>query len=403
VSPPHYFDSASTTPCEPEVVSKLNQYALENFGNPSSSHLYGQKAARALREARHFFAHLFRVQPEQVIFTSGGTEANNLALYGIAFKEFISPQSAHCSRLLISAIEHASVKKPAESLKDFGMEVVSIPIDRAAQIDSCEFEALVSQKTRLVSIQQVNPIVGTHLPVEKLAIQAKKLAPQLVFHTDAVQAFGKVDIPQHPSPVDLVSLSAHKIGGPKGVGALIVLNKNLLQPHSVRSPLRPLLWGGDQENGFRSGTQNPGLIAGFHLAAQMTLQNKSEVSHHFIRLNQLFQEKLDKKGLPIQWNSPAEAVPSIISLSIPGIPSSVMAQLLEERNCLVSVGSACSSKKPEPEPVLRAMGKPLELQTSGIRISFLKQTQLQDIETLANALEDSIRVFHQLNRNKRKP
>jgi cysteine desulfurase len=405
-----FFDSASTTKCEEEVIQLIRQYADEDFGNPSSSHAFGQRAARVIREARHFFAKYFRVLPEQVIFTGSGTEANNLAIYGTALnaiRRHTEPIS-----VLYSAIEHPSVRKTAESLQDFGVNARSIPVDSMGQIVESHFEDLLTPQTLFASIHRVNNIVGAQLPVEELAKKAKAKAPHIIFHTDAVQAFGRVSVPRHPSAVDLISISGHKIGGPKGVGALIVLNKKLLQnlpskgiPQSI---LRPLLWGGDQEHGLRSGTQNAGLIAGFHRAAEITLAERDQNERHFQGLRTLFREKLQEKGLmridstqshqegQVEWNSPADAVPHIISLSVPGFPSGPLANLLEERHCLVSVGSACSSKKPEPEPILGAMGKQLNIQTSGIRISFSKYTRPQDIESLAIALHDSIRVIGQL-------
>jgi cysteine desulfurase len=393
-----FFDSASTTKCEEEVVHLLRQYADEDFGNPSSNHAFGQRAARVIREARLFFANYFRVQPEQVIFTGSGTEANNLAIYGTALNAI--HRRSESMRILYSAIEHPSVRRTVQSLQDFGMDAHSIPVDSEGQIVESQFEGLLTPQTLFASIHRVNNIVGIQLPVDELAKKAKAKVPHLIFHTDAVQAFGRVPIPLYSSAVDLVSISGHKIGGPKGVGALIVLNKKLLQNIPSKGSLRPLLWGGDQEQGLRSGTQNAGLIAGFHIAAEITLREREKTTRHFEALKNLLREKV-QENRQIVWNSPANAVPHIINLSVPGLPSGPLANLLEERHCLVSVGSACSSKKPEPEPVLGAMGKQLNIQTSSIRISFSKYTQPQDIETLAVALLDSIRVIGQLRKSRK--
>lgn len=373
------------------MVRLLRQYTEEDYGNPSSSHTLGQKAARAIREARRFFADHFRVSPEQIIFTGGGTEANNLALCGVAIHALTASKKTHPLQVVTSSIEHPSVGKTAASLKDFGLEVTTLPINLEGKIGLDH----LSPETFLMSIQSVNNIVGTVFPIEAIAQKAKSISPRVVFHTDAVQAFGKIFIPQAPSAVDLISISAHKIGGPKGIGALVVLNKKLLH-----SGLRPLIWGGDQENGFRSGTQNAGLIAGFHRAAQIALQKQNENWNYVVSLQKRFRDLLlqnqliglDPKKSRVHWNSPPDATPYIVNISVPGISASPLARLLEERQCLVSVGSACSSKKAEPEPVLAAMGFSSDIQTSGIRISFSKNNRLEDLETLILALQDSIRV-----------
>ncbi|MCM2323537.1 MAG: aminotransferase class V-fold PLP-dependent enzyme, partial [Oligoflexia bacterium] len=261
-----FFDSASTTRCCEAAVQAFRQFAVDEFGNPSSAHAPGQRASRAIREARQFFAETFRVEPDQVVFTGSGTEADNLALSGVALKWLENPDRP-AFRVLASATDHPAVRKTALSLASFGAEARLLPVDRAGQLRREEFLELLTPSCALCSVQQVNNITGAVLPVEELAALAKERVPGLIFHTDAVQAFGKLRHPSAPSAVDLVSLSAHKISGPKGVGALIVLNRSLLKP----ARLRPLLWGGDQEMGWRSGTPNPGLIAGFHAAARLAL------------------------------------------------------------------------------------------------------------------------------------
>jgi cysteine desulfurase len=267
---------------------------------------------------------------------------------------------------------------------------------------------MLTPETVLVSIQQVNNIVGSVLPVADIALRCKELQPNVIFHTDAVQAFGKVEHPVAGSPIDLVSISGHKVHGPKGVGALIVLNENLL-----KSGIRPLIWGGEQEGGLRSGTQNAGLIAGFHAAAQETLAQKAQVETHVKKLQSYFKEMLLSRGLIhadpahslLRWNSPSQTVPHIINLSLmqvaPGksaavFPSGLLAQMLEERGCLVSTGSACSSKKKAPDAVLAAMGLPAEACSSALRISFSSSNQLGDVDTLVKALEESIKSMSSL-------
>jgi cysteine desulfurase len=411
-----FFDNAATTQCCESAARLLHRFAIEDFGNPSSSHAYGQTASRAIAEARQFFAQTFKIKPAQVIFTGGGTEADNLAVYGIALQAIVnanqksakSGKPASRPRVIASSIEHPAVRKTVESLSEMGIDTQLVPITSDAQIRMDELERLLTPDTVLVSIQQVNNIVGSVLPVTEIARRCKELQPNVIFHTDSVQAFGKVEHPVAGSAVDLVSISGHKVHGPKGVGALIVLNENLL-----KSGIRPLIWGGEQEGGLRSGTQNAGLIAGFHAAAQETLASKAQVETHIKKLQSYFKEMLLARGLIhtdssrslLRWNSPVHAVPHIINLSLmqvaPGksasvFPSGLLAQMLEERGCLVSTGSACSSKKKAPDAVLQAMGLPAEACSSALRISFSSCNQKEDVDTLVAALEESLKMMSSL-------
>jgi cysteine desulfurase len=379
----------------------MKRFAHEDFGNPSSSHAFGQQAARAIREARVFFSKSFNISPEQVIFTGSGSEADNLAVYGVTMdalaKRCARNEPGPMPRILVCSTEHPAVRKTAASLAALNIDVQFLPVDCDGQIDRSRFDELLTPETVLVSIQRVNNITGAVHPVEELARFAKERVPSLIFHTDAVQAFGRVDVPIYPSAVDLVAISAHKVEGPKGVGALLVLNKSLL-----KSGLRPLIWGGEQEGGFRSGTQNAGLIAGFHAAAERTLAKREEYTKHTQALRARLQELLFAKGLlggeksPLRWNSPKTAVPHIVSLSVPSFPSGPLAKLLEERFCLVSTGSACSSAKAEPDAVLTAMGLAPHLCNAAIRISFSGSNQLEEVDTLVNALDESIQLMSRL-------
>lgn len=398
----HFFDSASTTQCCDAAAQIVQRFAVEEFGNPSSSHALGQHAARAIRESRAFFARTFRVDPEQVIFTGSGSEADNLAVYGIAMEALARRKTAKAEseppRVLCSATEHPAVRKTVQSLTALGVDAQLIPVDERGQIRRDKFLELLTPNTLLVSVQQVNNITGTVLPVQELARLTKERVPEAVFHTDAVQGFGKAQTITAPSPIDLISISGHKVKGPKGIGALIVLNKPLL-----KSGLRPLIWGGEQEGGFRSGTQNAGLIAGFQAAAEKTVREASEDTLHILQLRNRFRELLLAKGLvsregkaALTWNSPEDAVPHIVSLSVPGLPSGPLAKLLEERGFLVSTGSACSSQKMEPDAVLAAMGLPQAACNSALRVSFSTLNSLADVEALAGALDESLALMAKL-------
>lgn len=398
---PLYFDSASTTPCCGEAIELFQKYARNDFGNPSSSHGLGQRSARAIQEARRFFGTVFGTPPDQVLFTGSGTESDNFAIYGRAmpaleryWQNFQKGRADLPPRVIASAIEHPAVKRTIESLIPYGLDAQWIPVDSQGQVLWENLEPLLTPQTFLVSIQQVNSVVGTIQPVEELARKVKEKAPQVVFHTDSVQAFGKIEVPRFPSAVDLVSLSGHKIEGPKGIGALIVLNKKLL----TTPTFRPLVWGGGQENGFRSGTQNAGLIAGFHIAAQLALSNRES---NYKRVGALKERLLsafttlgmlssDPNRSLLRINSPDSASPYILNISVPGLPAAPLARVLEEQGCIVSVGSACHSRKQEPDPVLEALGLPVKLQTSAIRISLSKTVRDEEIQILARAIQESV-------------
>ena len=388
MNPYRFFDYASTSPCSEEALQTYLETSKEHFANPSSSHILGQKAARIIRDAREFFASQFQIEPAQVIFTGSGTEANNLALIGSTLPSLVeAPQKK--AQLLFSAIEHASVRNTALSLKDFGVKVHPIPVNSQGEILEDVFEKQLSEGVSVVSIQTVNQLIGAHVPVEKWAALTKKLSPCAIFHTDAIQAFGRVPVPQAPSSqVDLMSLSAHKIRGPKGMGALIVLNRDLLK----HKKLRPLIWGGGQEKGMRSGSQNPALIASFHRAAQTALAEQNASHRHVLHLSETFKKLLTEKTIPeLQWNSPhTHAIPHILNLSFLGIPAAPLASVLEEKKCIISTGSACHSKKSDPDPVLAALGLSTETQNSAIRVSFSSQTQIKEVELLVEEIADSV-------------
>ncbi|MBI4925244.1 MAG: cysteine desulfurase [Bdellovibrio sp.] len=405
-----FFDYASTTPCCTAALEAIQEFSVKKFGNPSSKHSFGNMANTAIKEARLFFADIFNTQPEQILFTGSGSEANNLALYGICL-DYLSKNLKNTfnspPRILVSSIEHPSVKQTALSLSPYGIDVQCIPVNKNGQIKLEQFMDLITPQTLLVSIHQVNNIIGSLLPVEELARIAKTKCPSLIFHTDAVQAFGKVQTARAPSTldltkIDLVSLSAHKIEGPKGVGALIVLNEKLLH-----SGLRPLIWGGGQEQGFRSGTQNPGLISAFKIASQKAVAEQDQVTRHTLALRNYLLASLKNKKLltanldsPLRLNSPLDtqiSVPHIINLSAPGFPSGPWAKLLEEKNCIVSTGSACGSRKEESDEVLLAIGlSPKNQASQAIRISFSMRNTLQEIDILTNAIESTLNQMARL-------
>lgn len=394
-----FFDNASTTRCCEAAQAKLIQFSCQDYGNPSSSHHLGQKAYQAIEDARAYFASLFDVEPDQVIFTGSGSEANNLAIQGVVTAKLCCkpPQNP---KILTSPIEHPAVLQAARSLKDLQVDHEFVPVEldsshENVKIRESEFLEMLTPQTAMVSIMTVNNITGAILPVQEIAKKVKAKNPNIIFHTDAVQALGKTELPTSNSAVDLVSVSAHKIHGPKGVGALIILNRDLLKNKCIR----PLIWGGGQEQGLRSGTQNTGLISAFHVAAQQAIQNKEASFTKVQELHDEFYQMLKEKNLledEITWNSPKNSIPHIVSLSIPGLPAGPIARLLEERKCLVSTGSACSSRKADPDYVLKALGLPNQIGNSAIRVSFSNENTLEEVHILADAIEESIQLSKKL-------
>ncbi|MEK7691465.1 MAG: aminotransferase class V-fold PLP-dependent enzyme, partial [Bdellovibrionota bacterium] len=278
-----FLDNASTTRCLETAGEAWSKFSIVHFGNPSSSHSLGQLSARAIHEARLGFGSIFRVAPEQVVFTGSGTESDNLAIYGVALETMArrTQKGLHeVPRVICSAIEHAAVKSTVHSLSELGFDVQIAPVQSNGQLDLNAFLNLVTPATLLVSVHLVNNIVGSVLPVEDLARRVKERAPRAIFHTDAVQAFGKIPVPTSPSAIDLLSISGHKFEGPKGVGALIFLNRELLKSGAMR----PMIRGGDQEGGWRSGTQSAGLISAFRGAAEQANLNRERNMVHVRQL-----------------------------------------------------------------------------------------------------------------------
>lgn len=369
----HYFDSASTTPCSPEAAQAVQKYSTELYGNPSSHHPLGRASTQIIQEARSFFAQHLRVNPEQVIFTSSGTEANNLAIWGASQKQIFT-----------SYAEHPSIVKAASGLP--GHEVQFLPLTPAGEPI---LSGIPPMTKGLLTLQRVNHILGSIVDIEKIAQQAKTLSPQLIVHVDAIQAFGKISVPTQG--IDLLSISGHKISGPKGIGALIVLNKNL--------KLRPLIWGGGQEHGLRSGTQNAGLIAGFYEAARIALKEQNSRFEKLVGLRKYWDQSANAiLASHAVMNSPTNALPSILNLSFPGFPAGPLANFLAERGCYVSVGSACHSHRFEPDPVLQGVGLSPERQKSAIRLSFSHLNSEKEIDQLILALTDSLQQMQKIIR-----
>ena len=367
-----YLDNSSTTRvCEP-AAAKVMELMTENYGNPSSLHTLGFRAEQALTEARRNIAAALGAKEDEVFFTSGGTESNNLAIFGAAYAR--KRMGMH---IVTTQIEHPSVTNAVRQLEKEGWEVTWLQPDREGHILPEAVQEAVRPDTTLVTMMAVNNEVGTILPLDAAAqaIAAKK-APALL-HVDAVQGFGKLDLRPERRKIDLLSISAHKIHGPKGVGALYVRK-------GVR--IAPRTFGGGQEHGMRPGTEGLPAIGGFG-AAVKALPPVYEGLRQAEELAAICREKL--LALPgVEFNSPEDALPYIVNFSVGAVRAETMLHFLAARGVYVSSGSACSKGK--QSPVLEAMGLPRERIQAALRVSFSHLNTLEDVDALVEGVREGL-------------
>lgn len=364
-----YLDNSATTAVTPEVAALAARIMTEQYGNPSSLHRRGFWAERALTEARGQVAAVLRCRPEEIIFTSGGTESNNLALLGAA-----RAARRRGNRIVTTAVEHHSVLAVCRQLESEGFEVTYVSPDAGGVITPESFAAACDEKTVLASCMMVNSETGALHDIPAIAAACRRKNPGILFHADCVQAFGRLEIAPARWGVQLVSVSGHKIHAPKGVGALYVAK-------GVR--LLPPLYGSGQERGLRPGTENlPGICA-MGLAAERMNARRAENAAHFTALRQKLITNLSQSPA-VCINSPEAAAPYIINLSVEGIRSEIMIHYLEQFEIYVSSGSACA--KGERSHVLTAMGLPEDRIDSAIRVSMTDTTAEEEIDEFCRRL-----------------
>ena len=370
-----YFDNSATTRCYPEVAEIVVKTMTEDFGNPSAMHLKGVEAEKYVREAAQILAKILKVNEKEIIFTSGGTESNNLALFGGA-----DANKRSGNHIITTSVEHAAVGQPAERLEQMGYEVTIVPVDHRGVVQLEALEKALRPDTILVSTMYVNNEVGAVMPVEEIAKLVHEKSPKALYHVDAIQAFGKYRIYPKKWNIHLLSVSSHKIHGPKGVGFLYINSKAKVQP---------LILGGGQQNGMRSGTDNVPGIAGLGVAAKMMYQNFDEKVEHLYQLKERMAEGLSKiddvviNGMPVR-----EGAPHILSVSFLGIRSEVLLHTLEDRNIYVSAGSACSSHKRKPSATLSAMGMSNAQIENTVRISFSEENTFEEVDYCLEVLNE---------------
>lgn len=366
-----YLDNSATTPLYPEVLALMNRVQEHYFGNPSAMHEKGIAAEKVITAARRQVANLIGVSDREVIFTSGGTEANNLAICGAARRN-----RKRGNHLITSAIEHPSVLNCFRHLEREGFKVTYLPVDRSGMIKIETLELEITPETTLVSLIHVNNEIGTVLPLVKIGPVIKAKNRHTLFHTDAVQSFTKLPLDPLSWKADLLSCSSHKIHGPKGAGCLWI---------KKGTQLDPLLHGGGQEMGLRSGTENTSAIAGFGLAAELSVKVKGDQAAYLMALKNAFMKEIEQQGTAFSINGPdpESAAPQIINLAFPGLKAEMLLHSLEEKEIYVSAGSACHSRHPEPSHVLKAIGLQNNLLAGSLRFSFSVLNSLEEVTAAA--------------------
>jgi cysteine desulfurase len=380
-----YLDNAATTPVRPEVLEAMLPYlGKEAFGNPSSAHRFGRAARAGIEEAKRAIADALDAEPNQVVFTSGGTEADNLAIIGaaLAAKDRGGP-----FRVAVSATEHKAALAAAHAVKHLGGEEVILPVTASGLVEETQLAKAIEQGVAVVSVMWVNNEVGTVQPIRQLAERCR--AAGVLFHSDAVQAFGKVPVSLRDIHCTLLTISGHKIGAPKGVGALIVRD---------RKAVEAIIHGGGQQFGIRPGTENvPGIIA-LGTAARLAAQEQQALAQRQREL----RDELERRLLAIVpdalingWQG--ERAPHISNVSIPGTDSEALLMHLDLAGIACSSGSACSTGTVEPSHVLTAMGVPRELGVAALRFSFGKDSTLEDVEAVSAALPKIVEKVRSLS------
>jgi cysteine desulfurase len=364
-----YLDNNATTPLDPRVVRVMTRFLTETFGNPSSSHRVGQAAAAGVEKARGQLADVVGARPEEIIFTSGGTEADNLALRGVAAAR---PDKRH---LVISSVEHPAVADTAHALEQMGVRVTCVPVDRLGRLNLDRLADAIDERTVLVSVMLANNETGVLFPIERVGEVCRRHGVPL--HVDAVQALGKVSIDLAAWPVDLMSFSAHKLHGPKGAGALFVRSGVELRARQL---------GGHQERDRRGGTENVAGIVGLGEAARLAREHADELPR-IRQLRDRFEQTLCKEVPDVHVIGDREQrLPNTSNIAFAGVRSDGLLMALSERGVCASGGSACHSGSIEPSGVLLAMGVDADIARGAVRFSLSRFTAEQDIDEVLDCL-----------------
>lgn len=379
-----YLDNAATTRCLPEAAELMAKVLTEDYGNPSSLHTKGMEAEQYLKDARKIIAKSLKAEEKEIVFTSGGTESNNLAIFGTAHAK--QRQGRH---IITTMIEHPSVHNAVAALEEEGFEVSYLPVDKNGVVSPEQLAASLRPDTILVSVMQVNNEIGAIEPVEEMAQIVHEKAPKALFHVDAVQSYGKMLVYPGRVGIDLLSVSGHKLHGPKGSGFLYVNEK----AHIV-----PVLYGGGQERTLRSGTENVPAIAGLGVAVEALFEKQKEYRDHLYALKQRFVDGVkDIEGVSFNGHTGKASAPHIVSIST-GIRAEVLLHALEDKGIFVSAGSACSSNRPSKSRTLMAIGADDSVLDTTIRFSFSVHTTEEEIGLAVDALRELVPLLRKYQR-----
>ena len=377
-----YFDNSATTRVLDSVKDIVVKTMTEDYGNPAAKHRKGMEAEQYIREARKIIADSMKVQEKEILFTSGGSESNNMALIGTAWANQRTGK-----HIISTAIEHPSVYNPLGVLEELGFEVTILPVDHDGHISLKELEEAIRPDTILVSTMYVNNEVGAVEPVEEISRVIKAKNPSALYHVDAIQAYGKYVI--RPG-IDLLSVSSHKIHGPKGVGFLYIRS-------GVK--IKPLIYGGGQQAGMRSGTENVPGVAGFGAAVKEMYTDHAEKIQKLIGLKDYMTDRLGEiEGTVINSKKGEASAPQIVSVSFEGVRSEVLLHALEDKGIYVSSGSACSSNHPGISGTLKGIGVAQKLLDSTIRISFGIFNTKEEVDYTIDVLKKLVPVLRRYQR-----
>lgn len=378
-----YLDNSATTKVFDEVKDIMVETMLKDYGNPSSMHLRGVEAEKYVKEARENIAKTLKVDEKEIVFTSGGTESNNMAIIGTA----LANRRAG-NHIITTAVEHASVHNTMEFLAEQGFRITYLNVNESGVINIKDLEDAICDDTILISVMYVNNEIGSVMPISEIAEVIKTKKPDVVFHVDAIQAYGKYHIYPRRMGIDLLSVSGHKIHGPKGSGFLYVRDK---------LKIKPIIYGGGQQKGMRSGTENVPGIAGIGVAAKKIYENFDENIDRLYELKDYLIDELSKiENVRIHSKKGRDFAPQIVNASFVGVRSEVLLHSLEDRKIYVSAGSACSTNKHTVSATLKGIGLDFDEIESAIRFSFCIFTTKEEIDytvSVINELLPRLRLF----------
>ncbi|MEE1015453.1 MAG: cysteine desulfurase family protein [Lachnospiraceae bacterium] len=381
-----YLDNSATTVCEPGVVEKVVQMMSVAFGNPSAMHNKGVEAENYVKEAKEIIAKTMKVQEKEILFTSGGTESNNMAIMGCA-----AANHRMGKHLITTRIEHPSVGNVMKHMEEEGYEVTYLPVDENGIVKLDKLQEALRPDTMLVSVMYVNNEIGAVQPIEEISKIVKANNKATLFHVDAIQAYGKYRIFPKKMGIDLLSVSGHKIHGPKGVGFLYC---------DAKVKIKPIIFGGGQQKDLRSGTENvPGIVGLAEAAKEIYTDFEAKIEHLY-EVKAHFVEEISKlEGVKVNGLTGKDSAPHVVSVSFPGVRSEVLLHSLEEREVYASAGSACSSNKPAVSATLKAINVPKEHLDSTLRFSFSVHTTKEEIDYCIEVLKELLPMLRKYARH----